>query len=138
MHRKAELFGTCLIVLLAPAIAAAPAGAALPLSVPTGQIIGPPGSSGSVYGSEEFLGPNGNPVDPADSAVVANHGLVPGQTADADLGLYLNLEEAENPQPIRGSGGGTDPGPRMKSSRKEIEVFGLRYCRQHDLRKVKF
>ena len=137
MRRKAELFGTCLIATLVPAIAAAPAGAALPLSVPTGQIIGPPGSSGSVYGSEEFLGPNGNPVDPADSAIVTNHGLVPGQTADADLGLYLNLGEAKNPQPIRGSGGGTDPGPRIKSFRNQIEIFGLRYCRQPDLRKVK-
>ena len=136
MRQKAELFGTCLIATLVPAIAAAPAGAASPLSVPTGQIIGPPGSSGSVYGSEEFLGPNGNPVDPADSAIVTNHGLVPGQTADADLGLYLNLEEAKNPQPIRGGGGGTDPGPRIKSFHDQIEIFGLRYSRQPDLRKV--
>ena len=114
MHPVAKLFGTYLIATFVPAIAAAPTGAALPLSIPTGQAIGPPGSSGSVYGSEEFLGPNGNPVDPADSAIVTNYDLVPGQTADADLGLYLDLEEAKNPQPIRGSTGGTDPGPRTQ------------------------
>ena len=114
MHPVAKLFGSCLIAVLVPTIAAAPTGAALPLSIPTGQAIGPPGSSGSVYGSEAFLGPNGNPVNPADSAIVAHYDLVPGQTADADLGLYLDLEEAKNPQPIRGSTGGTDPGPRTQ------------------------
>ncbi len=117
MHLYAKLFSACFIATFVPTIAAAPTaiGAALPLSIPTGQAIGPPGSSGSVYGTEEFLGPNGNPVDPADSAIVTNYKLVPGQTADADLGLYLDLAETENPQPIRGSTGGTDPGPRMRS-----------------------
>ena len=114
MHPTAKLFSSCLITTFIPAIAAAPVGAALPLSIPTGQAIGPPGSSGSAYGSEAFLGPNGNPVDPKDSAMVTNYDLVPGQTADADLGLYLDLQEAKNPQPIRGSRGGTDSGPREK------------------------
>ena len=116
MHAVIKLFSTCLIAALVPAISAAPTGAALPLSIPTGQAIGPPGSSGQVYGSEEFLGPNGNPVDPADSAIVTDYKLVPGQTADANLGLYLDLEGTANPQPIRGSTGGTDPGPRTACS----------------------
>lgn len=119
MHLIAKLFGTCLVVIHIPTITAAPTGAALPLSIPTGQAAGPPGSSGQVYGSEAFLGPDGNAVNPADSAVVTNYDLVPGQTADANLGLYLDLEEAENPQPIRGSQGGTDPGPRMTGPRFE-------------------
>ncbi|KAL2827950.1 RmlC-like cupin domain-containing protein [Aspergillus cavernicola] len=38
--------------------------------------------------------------------------LVPGQKEDADLGLYLDFSNTENPQPIRGSKGGTDPGPQ--------------------------
>ena len=116
MYPIAKLFEICLITTLATAVAAAPTGigAALPLSIPTGQAIGPPGASGSVYGTEELLGADGNPVDPADSAIVTKYDLVPGQTADADLGLYLNLEEAKNPQPIRGTTGGTDPGPRMQ------------------------
>ena len=113
MHSIAKLFGSCFVATLISRIVGAPTGAALPLSIPTGQAIGPPGSSGDAYGSEKFLGPNGNPVNPADSAIVTNYDLVPGQTADADLGLYLDLEEAANPQPIRGSQGGTDPGPRI-------------------------
>ena len=119
MHLIAKFFGTCLVVTYVPTIIAAPTGAALPLSIPTGQAAGPPGSSGQVYGSEAFLGPDGNAVNPADSAIVTNYDLVPGQTADANLGLYLDLEEAENPQPLRGSLGGTDPGPRMTSSHFE-------------------
>ena len=114
MYAAAKLFSTYFIATLVPAIAAAPTGVALPLAIPTGQAIGPPGSSGSPYGSEAFLGPNGNPVNPADSAIVTHYDLVPGQTEDADLGLYLDLEKAKNPQPIRGSSGGTDPGPRTR------------------------
>ena len=117
MHFIAKLFDTCIIATLTTVIAAAPTGigAGLPLSIPTGQAIGPPGASGSPYGTGEFLGADDNPVDPEDSAIIIDYDLVPGQTADADLGLYLNLEEAKNPQPIRGTTGGTDPGPRMQS-----------------------
>ena len=102
------------IAILLPTIAAAPTGVDLPLSIPTGQAIGPPGSSGSPYATEDFVGPDGNPVDPADSAIVTDYELVPGQTDAANLGLYLDLDETQNPQPIRGSAGGTDPGPRMR------------------------
>lgn len=114
MHPIRKLLSACIVAALVPKIVAAPTGAALPLSIPTGQAAGPPDSSGQPYGSEEFLGPNGNPVNPADSAIITNYDLAPGQTADADLGLYIDLDEAENPQPIRGSNGGTDPGPRTK------------------------
>lgn len=137
MHLLAKLLGNCFVATLVPTTAAAPTGAALPLSIPTGQAAGPPGSSGEVYGSEDFLGPDGNPVNPADSAIVANYDLVPGQNADANLGLYIDLEEAENPQPIRGSDGGTDPGPRMTSFCDSNETFSSRYCRQHGLRETK-
>ncbi|KAF2421225.1 Bicupin, oxalate decarboxylase/oxidase [Tothia fuscella] len=37
---------------------------------------------------------------------------VPGQTDEANLGTYLDFENTPNPQPVRGSKGGTDPGPR--------------------------
>ena len=43
---------------------------------------------------------------------MSNYQLVPEQQEDADLGLYLDLNEVQNPQPIRGFNGGTDPGPR--------------------------
>jgi quercetin dioxygenase-like cupin family protein len=38
--------------------------------------------------------------------------LVPGQTDNANLGTYLDFENTPNPQPIRGTKGGLDPGPR--------------------------
>ncbi|KAI4185057.1 MAG: hypothetical protein L6R41_004354 [Letrouitia leprolyta] len=95
-------------------VATAPTGVrgALPVSVPSGIPPGPPGAMGSIYGFSSFDGPDGNPVNPADSAIVTDYQLVPGQTEAADLGLYLDLESVPNPQPIRGTGGGTDPGPR--------------------------
>ncbi|TVY40836.1 Oxalate decarboxylase [Lachnellula subtilissima] len=37
--------------------------------------------------------------------------LVPGQTDAAVVGTYLDFTNVENPQPIRGTKGGTDPGP---------------------------
>lgn len=39
--------------------------------------------------------------------------LVPGQKEDAKIGSYLDLEDVENPQPIRGDMGGTDSTSRM-------------------------
>ena len=114
MSPVAKLFGACLASHLIPYISAAAIGSgqSLPIAIPNGKSPGPPGSSGSVYGSPSLVGPDGNPVDTADSATVPNYDLVPGQQKDADLGLYLDLSEAQSPQPIRGTGGGTDPGPR--------------------------
>ncbi len=129
MLPAARLFSACFLASLITSVAALPAGSgtgdsgstgsgttgagnALPVDIPEGQSPGPPGYSGSVYGSPSFAGPDGNPVDTADSAIVSNYQLVSGQQEDADLGLYLDLNEVQNPQPIRGSNGGTDPGPR--------------------------
>ena len=72
---------------------------------------GPVGAVGSVYGSESLLGQDGNPVDQADTTTVSDFSLVPGQEANADLGLYLDFTNSPNPQPIRGDNGATDPGP---------------------------
>lgn len=41
--------------------------------------------------------------------------LVAGQKESADIGRYLDFEKVDRPQPIRGSSGGTDPGPRMST-----------------------
>lgn len=79
--------------------------------------IGPPGSSGSIYGPETLLGNDGNSVDPSDSAIVTDFEFVPGQEADADIGFYLDFNETPNPQPFRGSNGATDPGPRKSPKR---------------------
>src|SRR5258706_12816278 len=54
-----------------------------------------------------------NPANPVvHQATPFQYTLVPGQSDDAKIGAYLNFENVENPQPIRGSKGGTDPGPR--------------------------
>lgn len=42
------------------------------------------------------------------------YSLVPGQTDSAVIGAFLDFNNVQNPQPIRGSKGGTDPGPRTE------------------------
>lgn len=82
--------------------------------------------SGSLYGDESLLGGNAQrpPISGGDSAIVSDPEMVPGQTADQKLGLYLDFNSVNAPQPIRGSGGATDPGP---------STFGLlsaMFCRR--------
>ena len=74
--------------------------------------INPPGSTGYEYGPESLLGNDGNPINPADTAVVTDGTLVPNQELPADYGMYLDFTNSPNPQPIRGANGATDPGPR--------------------------
>ena len=81
---------------------------------------GPPGASGSLTGTEALLGPDGNPVDASDSAIVSDYQLVPGQTEESDYGLYLDFTDTPNPQPIRGTYGATDAGPSMILVRQAI------------------
>lgn len=71
-------------------------------------------ATGSLYGDESLLGEAAkpSPVFGGDSAIVSDVPMVNGQEADADLGLYLDFNSVPNPQPIRGSSGQTDPGPR--------------------------
>lgn len=120
-----QLFSTYLAASLIPVINAAPAiqkratagtGNALYVDIPPDQSPGPPGAQGSLYGSESLTGPDGNPVNSADVATVpvSDYTLVPGQDENADLGLYLDLSKSQDPQPIRGTNGGTDPGPRTR------------------------
>jgi hypothetical protein len=40
--------------------------------------------------------------------------FAPGQTDSANIGPILDFNNIENPQPIRGTKGGTDPGPRTE------------------------
>lgn len=75
--------------------------------------VGPTGATGSPYGSETLLGNGGSTQNIADSAIVSNYELVPGQQANANEGLYLDFTKTPSPQPIRGSNGYTDAGPRM-------------------------
>ena len=78
--------------------------------------INPPGSTGYEYGSEDLLGNDGNPINPADTAVVTDGTTVLNQELPADYGMYLDFSASANPQPIRGANGATDPGPRKDLS----------------------
>ncbi|KAG6355972.1 hypothetical protein INS49_015357 [Diaporthe citri] len=70
-------------------------------------------ASGSLYGNEDLLGGNAPLPDVnSESAVVENPEYVNGQSADRKLGLYLDFNSVEAPQPERGGYGATDPGPR--------------------------
>lgn len=89
---------------------------------------GPPGASGSLRGSDAQLGYNpANPAPTSDSTVIPpdQYELAPGQTEDADLGLYIDLSTVKNPQPIRGSTDApTDPGPRnVPIDRENSDIF---------------
>ena len=72
----------------------------------------PPGSSGSLRGSDSLRGYDGNPMNPADNTVITNPQYVTGQKEDGKLGLYLDFNNVEQPEAVRGSKGGTDPGDR--------------------------
>jgi hypothetical protein len=72
--------------------------------------------SGSLRGPLSLLGV-GTPLNTADSALTPNYELVNGQKAPGNLGLYLDLESVAVPEPIRGTQGATDAGPREFFSR---------------------
>jgi hypothetical protein len=63
-------------------------------------------------GSEDLLGYSASNKLSPHSTEDIKYTLASGQKDDADLGVYLDFETVDNPQPIRGELGGTDPGPR--------------------------
>lgn len=102
--------------LLAPAMALPAPQMTATASAPPELASGPPSASGSPRGPASLLGYSpGNPVGPGESTEIppSEYQLAPGQTENANLGLYLDLSTVENPQPIRGPPGNspTDPGP---------------------------
>ncbi|KAK2630072.1 hypothetical protein QTJ16_000892 [Diplocarpon rosae] len=73
--------------------------------------------------------PTGTSADPAPSSLLGynpangvvnqdtddiSFSLLPAQTQDAKIGDILDFNNVPNPQPIRGTKGGTDPGPRTE------------------------
>lgn len=118
MHQTICWFNSLLVAGL-PAVLAAPAPQ-LNYRENTGPVggVNPPiptvtAASGSLYGPESLLGEiaQPSPVSGGDSAIVSDYPLVNGQDAPSKLGLYLDFNSVENPQPLRGGGGQTDPGP---------------------------
>lgn len=65
-------------------------------------------------GGGALLGVISGEVDPESNGQVpkSEYQLAPGQTANAEIGLPFTFKDVENPQPIRGDLGATDPGPR--------------------------
>lgn len=74
------------------------------VSAPRGQLRGDLSLQGGIAPRPKVTG--------GDSAVVQDAQMVVGQEADAKLGIFLNFNSVEKPQPIRGDLGATDPGPR--------------------------
>ncbi|KAL2865002.1 putative oxalate decarboxylase [Aspergillus lucknowensis] len=72
------------------------------------------GGNPPLRGPEDLLGYSPDNKLTGQTTEEIPYTLVPGQKEDADLGLYLDFSNNDNPQPIRGSLGGTDPGPRNR------------------------
>ncbi|KAF2642529.1 Bicupin, oxalate decarboxylase/oxidase [Massarina eburnea CBS 473.64] len=92
--------------------------AALKLHVRDDSDSGPPGASGSLRGSQDLVGYTDGEQIPKPETVIppSEFELAPGQSEDKDLGLYIDLANVKNPQPIRGgTTGPTDPGPRTSA-----------------------
>ena len=101
-------------VLLSLAILPIANGA--PAAVPSASA---PSSSDSnnppLRGSEDLLGYSSSNTFTAEDPAEVPYQPVPGQDQDANYGFYLDFESEDRPQPIRGSKGATDPGPRKLS-----------------------
>ncbi|KAL2000998.1 hypothetical protein VTN02DRAFT_2357 [Thermoascus thermophilus] len=70
------------------------------------------GGNPPLRGSEDLLGYSASNTLTTEDTDAIKFQLVPGHKDDTIDGVYLDFEHAENPQPIRGDRGGTDPGPR--------------------------
>jgi hypothetical protein len=95
---------------------------ALPAHQPERRVVdppGPPGASGNLRGSEALIGydPSNNvPKEPSTVIPPDDFEIAPGQSEDPELGLFIDLEDVKNPQPIQGgTTKPTDPGPRLVS-----------------------
>ena len=69
----------------------------------------------SLRGSSELVGYSPTEVVANSPKPDIKYKLSQGQKENANVGGYLDFENVANPQPIRGSRGSDDPGPRMSS-----------------------
>lgn len=70
------------------------------------------GQNPPLRGSDDLVGYSPSHNVPIKDTSVQYH-LVPGQKEQPNDGRYLKFEDVDQPQPIRGNKGGTDPGPSM-------------------------
>ena len=116
MHRSScSLWAVAILGFCSPLVTSLPA----PQQSATPSI---PGTPSGLRGDESLLGDTGGAVDTADSALVSDYDEAPGQTSSADLGFYFDFTKLQNPQPIRGTKGGTDPGPRKSPRDRRVIV----------------
>ena len=66
----------------------------------------------SLKGGPDLLGYSPNNKISNANTHISNPQLAPGQSSDANIGAYLDFDGINAPQPIRGTKGGTEPGPR--------------------------
>lgn len=112
IHVLSSLAGPALTI---PAPQASAIHAPIDSSAAVGGQALPSGASGSLRGSEALIGfASSNPISTESTVIPPNEfELGSGQSEDPDLGLYIDLTNVKNPQPIRGgTTGPTDPGPR--------------------------
>lgn len=69
-------------------------------------------SNPPLRGTESLVGYSPSENVATGSKPDIKYSLLPGQKENADVGAYLDFENVANPQPIRGSTGSDDPGPR--------------------------
>lgn len=75
----------------------------------------PTGTSSAATAPTNLLGYSPSNVVINQDTDNIQYALAPGQTDTGTIGAYLDFSNVENPQPIRGSKGGTDPGPRTEA-----------------------
>ncbi|KAL7276935.1 hypothetical protein RUND412_000079 [Rhizina undulata] len=68
--------------------------------------------SGDLYGPTTLLGYNADFPLATEDTHVTDFEYATGQEEDDPEGIFFNFEDVDHPQPIRGTRGGTDPGPR--------------------------
>lgn len=73
-----------------------------------------PTRTASASSPESLLGYNPDNVVLNQDTDDIQYELAPGQTDAADIAPILDFNNVKNPQPIRGSKGGLDPGPRTE------------------------
>lgn len=101
-------------IVLLPFVAFSCLSSAIPVD-PRAVPSEPPGTPTALRGDSDLLGQDGAAIDSPIAPI--DYELAPGQKADPDLGFYFDFTNVKNPQPIRGTKGGTDPGPREFSIR---------------------
>ncbi|OQD70336.1 hypothetical protein PENDEC_c024G02496 [Penicillium decumbens] len=82
------------------------------LLLPAGAAPARRNSNAPLRGTEALVGYSATENVATGSKPDIKYSLLPGQKEDPDIGSYLDFENVENPQPIRGSTGSDDPGPR--------------------------